>query len=83
MLLRRMRNALRRWNVQDKGGRIVGPIEAHDMHIWKYTWQGAYGVYHYWTEEGYHELSHPDSNLPEMDIVGPSDEEINYEEIVG
>lgn len=66
-----------------RGGRIVGPIEAHDMRIWKYKWEADGYVTHYWNEEGYHELSNPDSNIPEMDIVGPSDEEINYEEIVG
>jgi Ser/Thr protein kinase RdoA (MazF antagonist) len=32
---------------------------------------------------GYHELDEPDTNIPEMDIVGLFPVEINYEEIVG
>jgi hypothetical protein len=66
-----------------RGGQVVGPIESHDMEVWKYTWEGLTRI-HYWNDEGYHELEWPNSNTPEMDIIVSLDDvEINYEEIVG
>ena len=66
-----------------KGGQMVGPLEPHDMRVWKYKWEGPAARTHYWNDEGYHELEYAHSNIPEMDIVGPFPVEINYEEIVG
>ena len=67
-----------------RGGQMVGPLEPHDMGVWKYKWYSEDDWnYHFWNDEGYHELQWADSNIPEMDIVGLFPVEIYYEEIVG